>query len=64
MITPNSGTPCSILWADLRAEPLAISVPAVSRKRYYSVQLIDGNTYNCGNIGTRATGTAAANYRA
>ena len=40
VITPNSDTPYSILWADLRAEPLVITVPAVSRKRYYSVQLI------------------------
>ena len=46
VITPNSDTPYSILWLDLRAEPMVISVPAVAKKRYYSVQLIDGNTYN------------------
>jgi hypothetical protein len=39
-----------------------ISVPAVSRKRYYSVQLIDGNTYNYGYIGSRATASAPGNY--
>lgn len=62
VITPNSDTPYSILWADMRAEPLVITVPAVSRKRYYSVQLIDGNTYNYGYIGSRATGSAAGSY--
>src|SRR5438094_169713 len=29
VITPNSDTPYSILWTDLRAEPIVLSVPAV-----------------------------------
>lgn len=62
IITPNSDTPYSILWLDLRAEPMVISVPAVEKDRYYSVQLIDGNTYNFGYIGTRATGTEPGDY--
>ncbi|MGO4396611.1 DUF1254 domain-containing protein [Variovorax sp. M-6] len=62
IITPNSDTPYSFLWLDLRAEPMVISVPAVEKRRYYSVQLIDGNTYNYGYIGTRATGTEAGSY--
>ncbi|PNG25165.1 DUF1254 domain-containing protein [Methylocella silvestris] len=62
VITPNSDTPYSILWLDLRAEPMVVSVPAVERDRYYSVQLIDGNTYNFGYIGTRATGTEPGDY--
>ena len=62
VITPNSDTPYSILWLDLRAEPMVISVPAVEKKRYYSVQLIDGNTYNFGYIGSRATGNEAGDY--
>lgn len=62
VITPNSDTPYSMLWADLRAEPLVISVPAVAKPRYYSVQMIDGNTYNFGYIGSRATGFAAGSY--
>jgi hypothetical protein len=60
--TPNSDTPYSILFADLRAEPLAISVPAVDPKRYYSVMLCDASTYNYGYIGSRATGTEAGDY--
>ena len=62
VITPNSDTPYSMLWLDLRAEPMVISVPAVERSRYYSVQLIDGNTYNYGYIGSRATGTEPGDY--
>lgn len=62
IVTPNSDTPYSILWMDLRSEPIVISVPSVERARYYSVQLIDGNTYNYGYIGTRSTGTEAGDY--
>jgi len=36
---------------DLRAKPMVISVPAVAKTRYSSVQLIDGNTYNYAYIG-------------
>ena len=62
VVTPNSDTPYSLLWLDLRAEPMVISVPRVSRWRYYSVQLIDGNTYNFGYVGSRATGVAPGSY--
>ena len=62
VVTPNSDTPYSMLWLDLRAEPMVISVPAVDRQRYYSLQLIDGSTYNYGYVGTRATGPDAGDY--
>lgn len=62
VITPNSDTPYSFLWVDLRAEPVVVSVPAVDKERYYSVQMIDGNTYNYGYIGSRATGTSPGDY--
>lgn len=62
VVTPNSDTPYSILWVDLRAEPIVVSVPPVDPKRYYSVQLIDGNTFNYGYIGSRATGSDAGDY--
>src|SRR5438034_733142 len=60
--TPNSDTPYSILWTDLRAEPIVLSVPTVEKSRYYSVMLCDGNTYNYGYIGSRATGGEAGDY--
>lgn len=62
VVTPNSDTPYSLLWVDLRAEPMVVSVRAVDPKRYYSVQLCDGNTYNYGYIGSRATGSGAGDY--
>ena len=62
VITPNSDTPYSFIWMDLRAEPMVISVPAIDKDRYYAVQMIDGNTYNFGYIGTRTTGTEAGDY--
>jgi hypothetical protein len=62
VVTPNSDTPYSFLWADLRAEPLVISVPAVEKERYFSVQFCDGNTFNYGYIGSRATGDEAGDY--
>jgi len=62
IVTPNSDTPYSLAWMDLRAEPIVLSVPAVEKKRYYSVMLCDGNTFNYGYIGSRATGNAAGDY--
>jgi len=62
IVTPNSDTPYSFLWMDLRSEPMVLSVPAVEKSRYYAVQLEDGNTYNYGYIGSRATGTEPGDY--
>ena len=62
IVTPNSDTPYSFLWMDLRAEPIVLSVPAVEKGRYYSVQLEDGNTFNFGYIGSRSTGNDAGDY--
>ena len=59
--TPNSDTPYSFLGADLRAEPLVISVPAI-RDRYYSLQFIDMYTHNFAYVGSRATGSDAGHY--
>jgi len=62
IVTPNSDTPYSLAWLDLRAEPIVLSVPAVPKERYYSVMLCDGNTFNYGYIGSRATGPDAGDY--
>jgi hypothetical protein len=45
IVTPNSDTPYSMLQADLRAEPLVLSVPDVEISRYYAVQFCD--MYSC-----------------
>jgi len=62
VVTPNSDTPYSFIWMDLRAEPFVLSVPAVEKGRYYSIQLVDGNTFNYGYVGSRATGTEPGDY--
>ena len=62
VVTPNSDTPYSFAWLDLRAEPMVITVPQIDSKRYYSVQLVDGSTFNYGYIGSRATGNKAGHY--
>ncbi len=62
VLSPNSDTPYSLVWLDLRAEPVVITVPKVEQDRYYSAQLIDGNLYNDGYIGSRATGSEAGSY--
>ena len=62
MQTPNSDTPYTFLGADLRAEPLIISVPAMPKRRYYSLQFIDMYTHNFAYVGSRATGNEAGHY--
>lgn len=60
--TPNSDTPYSYVGADLRTEPLVFTVPAIEKKRYYSLQFIDQYTFNFAYVGSRATGNGAGSY--
>jgi hypothetical protein len=62
VITPNSDTPYSFAWLDLRAEPVVLCVPEVEKGRYYAVQLVDSYTFNYAYIGSRATGNDAGCY--
>jgi hypothetical protein len=60
--TPNSDTPYSMLGADLRTEPLVLTVPPIPQDRYYSLQFVDGYTYNFGYVGSRTTGNGGGKY--
>ena len=60
--TPNSDTPYSYVGADLRAEPIVLTVPAIEKGRYYSLQFIDEYTFNFAYVGSRATGNGAGRY--
>ncbi len=60
--TPNSDTPYSVVGADLRAEPLVLTVPPIEEGRYYSLQFVDGYTYNVGYVGSRTTGNGGGKY--
>ena len=57
--TPNSDTPYSFLGLDLRTEPMVLTLPAIDKSRYFSVQLIDLYTHNFDYLGSRATGNDA-----
>ncbi len=60
--TPNSDTPYSTMGADLRAEPLVLTLPAVEKGRYYSAQFIDLYTFNFAYAGSRATGNEGGTF--
>ncbi len=60
--TPNSDTPYSQLGADLRAEPLVLTVPPIEAGRYYSLQFIDAYTFNVDYVGSRTTGNGGGRY--
>lgn len=60
--TPNSDTPYSAAGADLRAEPLVLTVPPIEQDRYYSLQFIDLYTYNIAYVGSRTTGNGGGKY--
>jgi hypothetical protein len=62
VVTPNSDTPYSFAWLDLRAEPIVITLPKVDSGRYYSAQLIDLQTFNFAYLGTRAFGNDGGDF--
>jgi hypothetical protein len=62
VVTPNSDTPYSFAWADLRAEPIVFHVPELEKSRYYSVQLVDLYTSNYGYVGSRTTGNGGGSF--
>lgn len=60
--TPNSDTPYSMVGLDLRGEPMVLTVPAIEKERYFSIQFIDAYTHNFDYIGSRATGNDGGNF--
>lgn len=62
VVTPNSDTPYCMFWADIRKEPVVITVPEIEPSRYYSFQLIDLYTHNFAYIGTLTTGNQPGTY--
>lgn len=62
VVTPNSDTPYSFIWMDLRVEPLVITMPEIEPERYYSVQLVDLYTHNFAYLGTRPLGNSGGNF--
>lgn len=62
VVTPNSDTPYSYLWMDLRAEPVVVTVPKIEPNRYYTGQMVDLYTYNFAYLGTRAYGNDGGTF--
>jgi hypothetical protein len=62
VVTPNSDTPYSYLWMDLRAEPIVVTMPRIEKNRYYTGQLIDLYTFNFAYLGTRSYGNDGGNF--
>ena len=62
VVTPNSDTPYSYIWMDLRSEPLVVRMPKIEEGRYYSGQLIDLYTQNFAYLGTRSFGNDGGNF--
>ena len=62
VVTPNSDTPYSFLWMDLRAEPIVVSMPKIEKNRYYTGQAIDLYTHNFAYLGTRAFGNDGGRF--
>jgi hypothetical protein len=60
--TPNSDTPYSMVGLDLRGEPMLLTVPAIEKERYFSIQFIDAYTQNFDYLGSRATGNDGGNF--
>jgi len=62
IITPNSDTPYSFIVFDLRAEPVVVTMPAIEKERYYSLQLVDLYTNNVDYPGTRVDGNDGGDF--
>ena len=62
VVTPNADTPYCMFWADIRNEPVVISLPEMEPDRFYHFQLIDMNTHNFAYLGTLTTGNGAGKY--
>ena len=53
---PNSDTPYSCCRHGPARRTLVLTVPAIEKDRYFSIQLIDAYTFNFAYIGSRTTG--------
>lgn len=61
VVNANNDTLYSTTFADLRVEPLVVTVPPTG-SRYFVIQLVDMGTDNFAYIGTRATGPDGGDF--
>ena len=62
VVTPNSDTPYSFLWVDLRAEPVVVTRLKIEKNRYDTGQMIDLYTFNFAYLGTRSYGNDGGTF--
>lgn len=62
VISANSDTPYSLLWTDLRAEPIVLTFPEIESNRYFVAQSQDLSTYLLPYVGSRVTGNGGGTY--
>ncbi len=62
IVLPNLDTQGSSLMLDLRAEPLVVTLPAIEKNRYYSLQLMDLYGNDVDYAGTRKDGNRGGNF--
>ena len=61
VVRPNVDTLYSIVWFDLRGEPMVLSLPDMG-ERYYLMEFLDAWTNVFASPGTRTTGSGAGNF--
>ncbi len=61
-VTPNSDTPYSYIWFDLRAEPVVVTMPKIDKDRYYTAQLVDMQLFNFAYLGSRSYGNDGGDF--
>ena len=59
---PNSNTAYSFVALDLRTEPIVVTMPAIEKGRYYSVQFVDGYKKSFAYLDTRTAGNEGGSY--
>lgn len=62
IISPNADTPYGLANIDLREEGRVITVPEIDINRYFSIQMVDMQTFNFAYLGKRATLNKAGTY--
>jgi len=62
VVSANSDTPYSLLWTDLRAEPIVLTVPEIEKERYYVAQTQDLSSNLLPYVGSRTTGNEGGTF--
>lgn len=62
IISPNADTPYGMANLDLREQGRVLTLPQVDTERYFSVQLVDMQTFNFAYLGKRTTLNRAGTY--